>query len=230
MSENGEALGIARQDDRRRRADGERSRAAILDAAARLATVEGLKGLSIGRLDDHIGMRKSGLYAHFGSKEELQLAAIDTAAEIFTAEVIAPVRDVSEPVERLEALCDSFLSYIGRDVFPGGCFFAAAAAELDTHPGPVRERLAEMQRRWLAILERRVCAAQESGALDAGEDPAQLAFELNAMLSMANGLFVLQGDRSALDRGRRGIRSRLERGRMGRLPDEGDPAPRARRA
>ena len=111
---------------KKRRADGERSRATILDAATKLATVEGLDGLSIGRLADHIGMSKSGLYAHFGSKEELQLAAVDTAVEIFAAAVIEPARQVEGAYARLEALCESFLRYLEKPVFPGGCFFASA--------------------------------------------------------------------------------------------------------
>ncbi len=154
-------------------------------------------------------MSKSGLYAHFGSKEELQLATLDTAAEIFTAEVIRPARQAAGALAGVEALCDAFISYIERKVFPGGCFFAAASAELDTHPGPVKERLRELQRIWLDILERRIAAAQAAGELDPEEDPAQLAFELNGMLNMGNSLFVLQGDAVGLERARRGFRSRL---------------------
>jgi AcrR family transcriptional regulator len=193
---------------RQRRSDGERSRAAILDAATQLATVEGLDGLSIGRLADHIGMSKSGLYAHFGSKEELQLATIDTASEIFVREVIEPAR-ATQGIARLQAIADAFLSYLERRVFPGGCFFAAAQAELDTHPGPVREKLREAGRRWHDYIERQVHGAQEMGELKADEDPAQLAFELDAMLKMATAVFVLHDDASALERARRGVVTRL---------------------
>jgi AcrR family transcriptional regulator len=199
---------------RKRRADGERSRAAILDAAAQLATVEGLDGLSIGRLADHIGMSKSGLYAHFGSKEELQLATIDAAAAIFTREVIDPAR-ATEGAARLQALADAFLSYLERGVFPGGCFFAAAQSELDTHPGPVREKLRETAHRWHAYIERQVHGAQEMGELDPAEDPAQLAFELDAMLKMATAVFVLQDDAEALERARRGVSDRIGRAKIG---------------
>ena len=120
---------------RRRRADGERSRAAILDAAARLATVEGLEGLSIGRLADHIGMSKSGLYAHFGSKEELQLAAIDTAVEIFTAEVVEPARKAGRGLARLDAVADE------SPPTSSGAFFRAAVSSMRLRrnrfaPGP----------------------------------------------------------------------------------------------
>jgi AcrR family transcriptional regulator len=194
---------------KRGRADGDKSRAAILDAAAKLATTEGLNGLSIGRLAEHTGMSKSGLYAHFGSKEELQLATIDAASQIFVREVIEPVRGERAGHTRLEALGEMFLSYLERQVFPGGCFFAAAQAEFDTHSGSVREKLAEVHRSWLGYLERQVRAGQEAGEIRADEDPAQLVFELKAMLSMANSVFVLQRDAEALDRAWRGYRSRL---------------------
>src|SRR5437764_8761184 len=122
---------------RRRRSDGERSRNAILREAAQLATVEGLAGLSIARLAEAVGMSKSGLFAHFGSKEDLQLATIETASAIFDAEVIAPADQKTTPLEKIEMLCEQFLSHVERRVFPGGCFFASAAAEFDTHPGAV---------------------------------------------------------------------------------------------
>jgi AcrR family transcriptional regulator len=153
---------------RKPRADGIRSRATILDAAARLATVEGLEGLSIGRLAEHIGMSKSGLYAHFRSKEELQLATIETASEIFEVQVIRPTEAIESPLARLEALCEGFLGHLEQKVFPGGCFFASAAAEFDTHPGPVKERIALASREWLELLEELAAQAQQDG------DPARL--------------------------------------------------------
>src|SRR5437763_5476327 len=194
---------------RKPRSDGERSRRTILDAAAKLATVDGLEGLSIGRLADHIGMSKSGLYAHFGSKEELQLATIDAASALFVRHVIDPARAEREGLIRLEALGEMFLAYLETKVFPGGCFFAAAQAEFDTHTGPVREKLSESHRRWLGYLELQVRAAQEAGEISADEDPAQLVFELKAMLHMANTVFVLQRDPEALERAWRGFRNRL---------------------
>ena len=196
---------------RRRRADGEQTRAAIVEAAAQLATIEGLDGLSIGRLADHIGMSKSGLYAHFGSKEELQLAAIDAAEVIFADAVIRPARVPDDPYERLESLCEHFFRYLELPVFPGGCFFASAAAELDTHPGPVKERLAQALGGWMELLERRVRAAQGAGEIDAAEDPAQLAFELEAFMKMANSHTVLHGGDSAFATARRAVAARLER-------------------
>ena len=198
---------------KRRRANGERSRTAILDAATRLATVEGLDGLSIGRLAEHIGMSKSGLYAHFGSKQELQLAAVDTAVEIFADAVIRPARTAESPLARLEALCENFFAYLEKPVFPGGCFFASAEAELDTHQGPVRERLVEVMGTWLGLLERRVREAQDAGELDAKEDPALLAFELDAFMKMGNSVTLLRRDGSGLEQARRAIRGRLVRAR-----------------
>jgi AcrR family transcriptional regulator len=187
----------------------------ILDAAARLVTVEGLEGLSIGRLAEHIGMSKSGLYAHFGSKEELQLATVETAAAIFRDDVIRPTEVVAAPLARLEALCEAFLSHLERRVFPGGCFFVSAATEFDTHPGPVKEQVASFLREWLGTLDDLAARAQRDGDLDGAEEPAQLAFELDAYLLMANMGFLLHNDPRSLQRARAAFRSRLERARPG---------------
>jgi AcrR family transcriptional regulator len=193
---------------RKPRADGLRSRRAILDASAKLATTEGLEGLSIGRLADHIGMSKSGLYAHFGSKEELQLATVDAAGEIFSAEVIAPIEQAATPLAKLEALCEQFLSHVERRVFPGGCFFASAAAEFDTHPGAVQERIAAFQRGWMGLVVRLVRDAQSAGELPI-EDPEQVAFELQGHLLMANTAFLLHGEPQAIARARTAVAARL---------------------
>ena len=194
---------------RRRRSDGERSRAAILHESARLATVEGIEGLSLARLADAVGMSKSGLFAHFRSKEELQLATIDTASSIFTDVVIDPARTASSGVRRLTAYAERFLAHVRDSVFPGGCFFASVATELDTHPGPVRDRAMAMVNGWVALLEAEVIAAQNAGEIDASLDTAQVAFELNAYLFLANTQFVVSGDRLALERARRAVASRL---------------------
>jgi len=197
-----------RRPERKPRSDGERSRRTILDAAAKLATVEGLEGLSIGRLADHIGMSKSGLYAHFGSKEELQLAAIETAGGIFEAEVIAPAERAATPLQKLQVLCEAFLSHVERRIFPGGCFFASAAAEFDTHPGAVKERIADFQRDWTDLLVQFVRDAQAAGELR-DEDPHQLAFELNGYLLMANTAFLLHSNAQAITRARNAVAARL---------------------
>ena len=193
------------QTTRKPRADGERSRHAILDAAARLATVEGINGLSIGGLADRIGMSKSGLYAHFKSKEELQLATIDTAAGLFNAEVVEPGVAAPAGRVRLWALSNEFLAHLERGVFPGGCFFASVAAELDTRPGPVRDRIAEFVTEWFGLLTATIEDSQRAGEIDPTEAPEQLAFELDAMLLMANAAYVMDPRPEALDRARRGI-------------------------
>ena len=195
---------------RRRRSDGERSRRAILLAAARLATVEGLDGLTIGRLAGETGMSKSGLFAHFGSKEELQLATIGMADEIFQAEVLEPAMAV-DGLRRVEMVCEGFLSHIDRKVFPGGCFFASAAAEVDTRPGRVRDRVLGFFGEWTALFDDALAVAQDRGEIGPSVDRAQLAFEIGAMLNQANGVYMLTGDTRFFDMARRAIADRLER-------------------
>jgi len=195
--------------ERRRRADGERSREKILQAAAELATLEGINGISIGRLADAVGMSKSGLYAHFRSKEELQLATVETASRILNAE-LEPGMQAPEGKQRIIALCDAFFSHVQRRVFPGGCFFASGAAELSTQPGRVRDAIATSYREWNELLEGEVRTAQAAGEIAASEDPGQLVFELNGLLVGANVFFLLFDDEGELDRGRRAVRERLE--------------------
>jgi AcrR family transcriptional regulator len=196
---------------RRTRADGERSYRAIVDAAARLATLEGLEGISISRVANEIGMSKSGLFAHFDSKQDLQLATIATAEAVYAAEVIEPAMELPEGLERLKLLCERFLSYVERGVFPGGCFFASTAAEWDTRPGPVRDRVRAVLAGWTELLETNLRAAQHQGTVDRGADAGQLTFEINALLHEANGHYLLFRDPAALDRARRAIGDRLER-------------------
>src|SRR3954470_4529859 len=188
---------------RRRRSDGERSRAAILREAARLATVEGLDGLSLARLADAVGMSKSGLFAHFGSKEELQLATIDAASAIFEELVIEPAAAADPGLPRLRAYVERFLEHVEEGVFPGGCFFVSAVNELGTHPGAVRDGALGFSRRWLELLAAEVAAAELDG------DPAQIAFELNAFMAFGNMQFIAGGDRAALDFVRRAVERRL---------------------
>jgi len=195
--------------ERRPRADGERTRRAILRAAASLATVEGLEGLSIGHLAAAIGISKSGLYAHFGSKEELQLATVGEAEKILTEEVIQPALAARPGLGQLTAACEAFFSYVERRVFPGGCFFAATALEMGTRPGPVKDRLAAIQTDFTALLQAFSTTALEQHELPAEEDPAWLAFELHAILLGADTKFVLHDDPAVLDLARRVVRKRL---------------------
>ena len=189
---------------------GERTRHAILDTAAALATQEGLSAISIGRLAEATDMSKSGLFAHFGSKEELQLATVDHAAAMFVAEVIAPAREAPRGLARVWALCDRMVNYSERQVFPGGCFFAATSSEFNNKPGPVRDRIAEMILSWLSYLEHAIEQAQEAGEIDRGLDAREIAFELDAFAQQSNAKFQLFRDPQAFDEARRAIRDRLE--------------------
>ena len=197
------------------RADGERTRAAILHAAASLATVEGLEGLSIGHLAAAIGMSKSGLYAHFGSKQELQLATVEEAERIFDEEVVAPALAARPGRAQLAAACEAYFDYLQRRIFPGGCFFAATALEMGARPGPVKDRVAAIQSGFTALLRSFVVIALEQHELPARENPDWLAFELHAILLAADTKFVLLDDPAVLDLARQVVRQRLGLGNGG---------------
>ena len=194
-----------------RRSKGQSSRSTILLAAVKLATMKGLYGLSLGDLAAEIGMSKSGLYAHFKSKEELELATIETAAAIFEGDVLQPAMRAHAGSERLKTLSSAFLSHLERKVFPGGCFFAAVAAELDTRPGLARDRVVEVLNKWLALLTQCLLEAQALGEIDSNADVAQAVFEIEAMLLAANFLFVMMNDPIHLVQGHRGVENVLLR-------------------
>ena len=194
---------------RRPRADGERTRSAILRAAASLATVDGLEGLSIGNLAAAIGMSKSGLYVHFGSKQQLQLATVQEAGRIFADEVVAPALAAPPGLAQLAAVCEAFFGHLQRRTFPGGCFFASAALEMGTRPGPVKEAVAGFQAGFVDLLRGFAAAAIEQNELPPGEDPGQLAFELNGIILAADTNFVLHDDPAVLDLARQVVRRRL---------------------
>jgi len=189
---------------------GERTRAGILGRAVDLASLEGLEGVTIGRLADELSMSKSGLFAHFGSKEELQLATVDAARDRFVEEVVRPALSTPRGYPRLMAMCRSWLDYVRREVFPGGCFFAAASFEFDGRPGVVRDAIAVAMDSWLATLEKAVAMAKDEGHLDPKVDPAQLAFELNALFFGANFAWNLRHDAKAFGRAQVAIEQRLE--------------------
>ena len=194
---------------RRPRADGERTRSAILRAAASLATVDGLEGLSIGNLAAAIGMSKSGLYAHFGSKQELQLATVDEAARIFAEEVVQPALAAPPGLAQLAAVCEAFFDHLQRRTFPGGCFMASAALEMGTRPGPVKELVAAFQSQFAALIRSFVVTALEQDQLPAHEDPDRLAFELNGIILVTDTNFVLHDNPAVLDLARQIVRQRL---------------------
>ncbi len=193
------------------RSDGERTRRDILQTAARLATVEGIRHLSIARLDDEVGMSKSGLYAHFGSKEELQLATIDTAEEIYERDVYDRLADVPPGIDGAIALADTHLDHLRRRVFPGGCFFDAAAGDLALERGIVRDRVVRFQSGWVRRLRENLEAAAASGALPPGTDVDQLTYELTAYLVLAHSRLVFDGNDSGLARAATAVRMRLGR-------------------
>jgi len=194
---------------RRPRADGERTRSAILRTAASLATVDGLEGLSIGNLAAATGMSKSGLYAHFGSKQELQLATVQEAGRIFADEVVQPALAAPAGLPQLVAVCEAFFGHLQRRTFPGGCFFAGAALEMGTRPGPVKEAVAGFQAGFADLLRGFAATAIAQHELPAGEDPGALAFELNGIILAADANFVLHDDPAVLDLARQVVHRRL---------------------
>lgn len=196
---------------RKVRADGVETRRAILDAAARLATTHGLEGLSIGELARHIGMSKSGLYAHFKSKEELELATIDTAAEIFENDVIRKIPESLRGIARITALSEAFFQHLARRVYPGGCFFATVAAQLAPRPGQARDRVMKLQGEWVAKFIAALRQACDEGELQPDADLNQLVFEITAMMFRANFAWIVTEDERILDQARLGIRSVLSR-------------------
>jgi len=196
----------------RRRLRGQRTRQAILLHAARVGSAEGLEAVSLQRLASDLGISKSGLFAHFGSKEELHLATIDAAAQIFVDEVIRPALAEPRGLGRVAALCSSWMSYLERGVFPGGCFFWAVAEEFDSRrPGPVRDSILEKKAYWSYSLQRAVREAQQAGEIESDVDPEQLAWELDSLLGGANSGFKSGDGAKALERGRLAIRERLSR-------------------
>ncbi len=192
-----------------RRSDGERTHAAILDAAMAIASVEGLGSLTIGRLARELDISKSGVFAHFRSKQRLQQETVAAAGEVFEREVLAPGMQAPAGLGRVEGLCEAYLSYVDRGVFPGGCFFAQLIAEFDATDGPLHEAAAEGQSDWAGLLQTEIETAQSQGEIDAEVDADQLAFELDALLEMANFLATLHRDPDVTERARTAIRQRL---------------------
>ena len=205
--------GTAQRDDGAdgRKVRGDRTRRAILAAAVNVASVDGLEGLSIGRLATELEMSKSGLFAHFGSKEELQISTVRAAAAIFGQRVIVPAQERFEPgIARLMGMLDAWLDYMERGTFAGGCFFAAATIEMDGRPGPVRDCVAQQMTRWASTLADFAREAIARGELRDDTDPEQLAFELDALGTAVNSGWQLHEDANVFERGHRAIRRRLE--------------------
>jgi AcrR family transcriptional regulator len=194
---------------RAQRPRGLRTRRAILRKAVNIASVEGLEGLTIGKLASVLRISKSGLFAHFGSKKDLQCAVIDEARQIFVDRVVSPA-DRFQGLQRLRALCENWLSYGEEKVFPGGCFFSAASLEFDDRPGPVREQIVALMKRWLGNLEQAARDAQAAGEIAKDADVRQLAFEIQALAMGANWSSRLFRDPSVFHSVRLAILRRIE--------------------
>lgn len=174
-----------------------------------LASVNGLEGLTIGSLAEATGMSKSGLFAHFGSKEELQLATVQAARTVFQERVLQPGLTSPRGLRRLCAVLAAWMDYAEREMFRGGCFFASTSVEFDGRPGPVRDLLAVCMLDWRSTLARLAREAKEAGELSKGADPEQLAFEFYALAFGANGIYQLHRDHRAFTMARRAIKERL---------------------
>ena len=184
------------------------SRATAVAAAVDLASVEGLEGITIGRLAGELSMSKSGLVGRFGDKEALQRAALDAAVERFTAEVWLPASDAAPGLPRLEAIVEAWIAHL-RQGFPGGCFVTTASVEYDARPGALHDDVAAVVRRWLRVLEAEARHALEAGDLPTGREPADVAFELHSLASGGSVAGRLLGDPAALDRVRGAMRRAL---------------------
>jgi AcrR family transcriptional regulator len=194
---------------RKQRSDGKHTREAIVREAVSLATLDGLEGLSIGNLARALHMSKSGIYAHFGSKQDLQLATVDEAERIFQAEVIEPALAATPGLAQIVALCDAFFDHLERRTFPGGCFLAAAVLEMGTRPGPVKEQVSTFQARFTGLIRQLIGTAVEQRELPEDEDPDALTFELSGIILAANANFVLRQDPAVLMLASNIVRRRL---------------------
>ena len=182
------------------------TRSALTQAAVEHASIEGLEGLTIGNLAGKVEMQKSSVFSLFGSKRELQLATLEAAIEQFKDEVWAPVADERPGLPRLLALCRSWLAYHEREVMPGGCFLTTATIEYDARPGRLRDAIAATMKQWLGVLEREAAVAIEAGDLPRDTDPADVAFQLNALAAAASYGFQLWRDPAVFARARRSMR------------------------
>jgi AcrR family transcriptional regulator len=192
-----------------RRLRGDKTRHAILGRAVQIASTAGLEGLSLGQLAADLGMSKSGLFAHFGSKEELQLTTLRAARRIFYDAAVKPALDAPEGIERLYALVNADLDYLSGDVFDGGCLFLSASAEYDSRPGQIRDLVAETLTSWLDLLTDQAQAARDLKQLTEATDPRGLAWELNAFGLALNWDRQLNGAADARVRAQTASRTRL---------------------
>src|SRR3954454_20757312 len=168
---------------RRSAADVAASRSAAVEAGVALASVEGLEGLTIGRLAGELAMSKSGLIGRFGDKEAMQRAVLAAAIERFTDAVWRPAMRAEPGLPRLAAIVDAWIDHLRDGVFPGGCFVPTASVEYDARPGPLHDDVPAAVKRWLAVLAAEPRHARDAGALPADREPADVAFELHSLAS-----------------------------------------------
>jgi AcrR family transcriptional regulator len=173
---------IPHPSSRRERGRGEATRETILARALEMTSLGGLESLTIGLLASAVGLSKSGLFAHFGSKEDLEVAVMKAAARRFIAEVVTPALAEPRGEPRLRALFDRWMEWEHADGLPGGCPFLAVASELDDRPGPVRELVVQTQRDWLDSLASAARVAVREGQFRSDVDAEQLAYEIYSLL------------------------------------------------
>jgi AcrR family transcriptional regulator len=188
---------------------GERTRRSVAAGAAAIASLDGLSGMTLAQLGASLGLSKSSVQAAYATKQDVQVAAVAAATEIFVAAVVVPAQEAPAGLARLFALVDAWLAYVEQRVFPGGCFMVATLAEFDSHPGPVRDALARARRGWLAVLERQAVAAQAAGEIPAAPAADMVAFEIDALLAAANVSRNLADDTAPLGAARALIALRL---------------------
>jgi AcrR family transcriptional regulator len=193
---------------------GERRRREILAAARDVCSAEGLAGVSIERLAREVGMSKSGLAAHFASKQALQLATVESAAADFQRHVLVPPQHEEPGLPRLRAMMSAWLRYVDEIEYRGGCFFAAAANEIGSQAGPLRDLVAHYTQSWMDVLVREARTARRLGELRASVDPARLAFQLHAFVQEANLCRRLLDDRDAFARARAAVHETLAQAAM----------------
>jgi AcrR family transcriptional regulator len=191
---------------RRSNEDAARTRAAIIDRAVQTASIEGLEGVTIGRLADDLGMSKAGVIGHFGNKADLQRAALHEARRIFTEQVWQPAESKPHGLPRLRAICDGWIDHITHSPFPGGCFMCTVATEWDAREGDLHDDVRDNWRLWLKVLAREARIARDQGELPSDTDPDLIAFELNAIAMGLNQALQLFSDRRAPARAKAAVR------------------------
>ena len=194
----------------RKTARGRHTRQSILAEAVQLASLEGLEGLSIGRLSTGLNMSKSGLLAHFGSKEDLQLATVDLACDLYNTKIVQPALQSRKGLTRLVELCELWLKYHEQESLAGGCFFLAVSSEFDRREGRVRKRIKFTMSQWLRLLQRELYHASKAGEIRRETDVAQIAFELNSIGHGANWSYQLYADKTVFQKARRAIERTLQ--------------------